>query len=881
MVDETSRLDVEIDGTGAAADIGRIERAFEKLQATVARTSAAFNRLGSSTTSAFRRMRGAASATFRVMSAGFRGLRRVMNTFTSVFKSVIKGVLIGGAAFTAFARSVTSTGNQINKFVNTLVILKGNTADATRELEFLFNMSQSLGTSFTAAAQPFTKFAAAAAGTLNDQAIRDVFESFATVGVALQLTQSEVTGVFLALQQIASKGVVSMEELRLQLAERVPGAMRLAASSMGMTMADFEKAVQNRTINAGEFLEKFSKKLKDTFGIAAQIASERLFADIQRLGNAFTAFRQNVFQAGFEEGLKNLVRSATGFLQNNPALADALGRFSKGIFDNLANFLDSLTADRVVNILNAMIGAFESLINVLNRVAFEVRQLFDDDFNVALDSVREETRAFETMVRDRNRLARVAGGEIALNFASREEDLIFGPASEAQIENAQRQLEGLDEKIHIARGRLTETRMEARALGITLGDLPTDPFQQLAEDAERIGPALISIPRIEALPSSGGEINITNQPITPPSVPPAVFDALDQADALSDVKMPAFFSAIISGEIRNGMDELQRLTFDLNVLIDAQELSLAAIEERQARINELRAMDPANVNATELNDLIREQTKATEDFLAAEEKRFELTKKQNDELERRNKILEQSKSFQKSLEETFTSVQDVVFNSIKKTEDAIVDLVMTGKLNFKDLANSIIRELVRMAVQAFITRFILGPLLGNFTQNLGDQLGGTLSTPQGIPTQAFAHSGGIAGGDRLDSRTSGSGFDRLRRNEMPIVVEKGEGIFTQQQMRALAPVAEVARATRNMATARTLPEVHFRPVVNVQPGSGTKVEVVNNSGSEATIEESVSSDGQELIRVVIGAVAQDIAGDGPISRTMKGKFGLRNRTGLR
>ena len=250
MVDETSRLNVEVDGSTAIADTDRIASAFRRLENAVSRTSAAFGRFARSGGSALSSFRSVATSVASSVTSAFNALRSTIRLFTRTFTTMLKWITAAAAAFSLFTRSVAGTGNQINKFVNTLVILTGNTTDATERLGQLFEMSNRLGASFTAAATPFTKFAAAAAGTLSDPAILKVFESFATVGVALQLTQSEVTGVFLALQQIASKGVVSMEELRLQLAERVPGAMRLAASSMNMTMADFEKAVQKRIIDA-------------------------------------------------------------------------------------------------------------------------------------------------------------------------------------------------------------------------------------------------------------------------------------------------------------------------------------------------------------------------------------------------------------------------------------------------------------------------------------------------------------------------------------------------------------------------------------------------------------------------------------------------------
>ena len=47
-------------------------------------------------------------------------------------------------------------------------------------------------------------------------------------------------------------------------------------------------------------------------------------------------------------------------------------------------------------------------------------------------------------------------------------------------------------------------------------------------------------------------------------------------------------------------------------------------------------------------------------------------------------------------------------NAFKSIEDAIVNFVMTGKLDFKSLADSIIKDLVRIQVQ----RLIMGPLVG-------------------------------------------------------------------------------------------------------------------------------------------------------------------------
>jgi hypothetical protein len=77
-------------------------------------------------------------------------------------------------------------------------------------------------------------------------------------------------------------------------------------------------------------------------------------------------------------------------------------------------------------------------------------------------------------------------------------------------------------------------------------------------------------------------------------------------------------------------------------------------------------------------------------------------------------------TFKDSLKSVKESMADVVVNGIKGMEDALVNFVTTGKLNFRNLANSIIADMARIAIQQTITKpftnFITG-LFGNANGN--------------------------------------------------------------------------------------------------------------------------------------------------------------------
>ena len=68
------------------------------------------------------------------------------------------------------------------------------------------------------------------------------------------------------------------------------------------------------------------------------------------------------------------------------------------------------------------------------------------------------------------------------------------------------------------------------------------------------------------------------------------------------------------------------------------------------------------------------------------------------------------KSFADSAFKVAEQAEQAFVNAFKGMEDALVKFVMTGKLNFRDLANSIIADLTRMLIRAAVTRPLFGAL---------------------------------------------------------------------------------------------------------------------------------------------------------------------------
>ncbi len=78
------------------------------------------------------------------------------------------------------------------------------------------------------------------------------------------------------------------------------------------------------------------------------------------------------------------------------------------------------------------------------------------------------------------------------------------------------------------------------------------------------------------------------------------------------------------------------------------------------------------------------------------------------------------KTFGDSIKTLKESMADVVVKGIKGMEDALVNFVTTGKLNFRNLANSIIADMARIAIQQTITKPFTNFITGLFTNANGN-----------------------------------------------------------------------------------------------------------------------------------------------------------------
>lgn len=209
-----------------------------------------------------------------------------------------------------------------------------------------------------------------------------------------------------------------------------------------------------------------------------------------------------------------------------------------------------------------------------------------------------------------------------------------------------------------------------------------------------------------------------------------------------------------------------------------------------------------------------------------------------------------------------------VTGAFKSMEDALTQFVMTGKVDFNSLANSIVSDLIRIQIQRAITLPLANWAMSLFTPAASAALPLGSGDLMGVNAN-IAHSGGLLGADSLPSRqVDGGVFAGARRfhtgglvsGEVPIIARQGEAVFTPGQLRALGGA------------------VAGRPQVNVE------VNVINRaSGVETRVEQQQQPDGSTRLDVIVeqmeARMARSISQGSGLAPTLERRYGLNPAAG--
>lgn len=223
-------------------------------------------------------------------------------------------------------KSAINTSMDFQALTNRMNAAAGNKSIGADSLAYIREQADRLGLEFRTTADSFAGFEAAALRSgLTLEQTKQIFSDVSTAATSMQLSTDRVQLVFKALEQISGKGTVSMEELRQQLGDQLPGAFEIAAQSMGMTTKAFYDAVANGEVLSSEFLPKFAKAIREQLGGSAEEASTQLRASLNRL-NTDLMDSANAWGTLLQPSVQKGVEAFRGAAQASTQLANTLNQ---------------------------------------------------------------------------------------------------------------------------------------------------------------------------------------------------------------------------------------------------------------------------------------------------------------------------------------------------------------------------------------------------------------------------------------------------------------------------------------------------------------------------------------------------------------------------
>ena len=202
------------------------------------------------------------------------------------------------------------------------------------------------------------------------------------------------------------------------------------------------------------------------------------------------------------------------------------------------------------------------------------------------------------------------------------------------------------------------------------------------------------------------------------------------------------------------------------------------------------------------------------------------------------------------LADTADKFENIITNAFEGMAGAIADFAMTGKGSFGGMVDAMVRDLIRLEIQSQATAAfksmggmsgIFSSIASMFTANAD---GGVYNSPS-----LSAYSGGVYNTPQLFKFASGA------------------GVFGEAGPEAIMPLKRGADGK-----------------LGVSGGGNTTVNVINNSGGQASSTERSDGRGNKIIDILIeqtkNAIGADIlSGNGAVPSAMSGAYGLKRSAG--
>jgi tape measure domain-containing protein len=279
-------------------------------------------------------------------------LQRTRAALTGI-RDLMNNIFVPLMAFSG-AMQIDKTITAISSVKSSLTAITGSAEAGAEEFAFLDKEAARLGVTLEGVGKEYTKLVASTTlSGIDKQVTRDLFSGVSQAATVFNLDDQEVGRILTAFGQIASKGKVMSEELKGQVAESLPGALKMAADSMQVSTDQLMEMMKRGELSAKDFLGKFSSYMKNMTAEQFKQVENSYAMQKRRLKKAFEDFKRGFGDEGMENFFSKLMM---------------LGRFLLRILLPVIKIVGDAFSILSDIMIGPVIRAAERIFNVLDRI---------------------------------------------------------------------------------------------------------------------------------------------------------------------------------------------------------------------------------------------------------------------------------------------------------------------------------------------------------------------------------------------------------------------------------------------------------------------------------------------------------------------------------
>lgn len=334
--------------------------AFNALAASINQANTSFARLNTTMNSGA----GSASRYSNSVTAINSSFARLTSAMTTTYHAAVLVSAGLGLAFDSILKQL----DKLQGFNAIMSVTAGSAEVAAQSYDFLRKTADRLGLRFEDLASNYAKLVASLpAGAKGLEIAEKAFMGVSMAARTLHASNADTQLMFYAITQMASKGVVSMEELRRQLGEKLPGVMQIAARAFNTLPETLEAAIRKGIVQSEKFLPVLSEAFIRTFGDSSAKAAESVSASLNRLKNVWTDFVKVVLDSGGGVAIVGLFDALREKL-SDPYLIARFSELVKDLATRFTEFVQKLTADDIRNAFETFAKGVDFLVKAIEKL---------------------------------------------------------------------------------------------------------------------------------------------------------------------------------------------------------------------------------------------------------------------------------------------------------------------------------------------------------------------------------------------------------------------------------------------------------------------------------------------------------------------------------